>query len=318
MRKGTSFKKLYDIDDFVSAIRIASQKVGAEYDEVCMRKTLEVFKVPFEGGGTAYRTTTKQKRKINFRYYSWEVEHYPFDMAMENGLIENDGHPILRVIPYIVEHYPLMGDSSGFGIDAGAAYGLEKIWTFVEESVPLSELIAMPALPPSVKKNMEYFEKHKLDTVKVIGTDFRAKSMNLYFMAYETGGLPTEKVAALIGDLGFEVPNEEVLRHCSLALPIYFTFNWHSPNIQRVCFASCAPEPAMIPRWHPVMRLFAEEAPTIADKRLLFYNPTFVRGGNNYTKVEICYHLSFATDLLRLTPNSYMEEIQAKMKTATI
>jgi hypothetical protein len=315
MLKGATFPKLYDISELADAIVIASNKVNAAYDEDALRKALEVFRAPFEGGGTAYRTTTKEKRTINTRYFSWAVPHYPFDMAIESGILVDDGHPCMEVIPYMVENYSLFGDSSGFGVDIGAAYGLEKIWTFVQDSVPLDELLKMPYLPPAVGENVDYFKKHQMDVVKVVGIDFRAKSMNLYFMSYEIGGLSPEKVTSLIGDLGFNMPNDDVLMHCSFALPIYHTFLWSSPKIQRVCFASGAPDPALVPTWDPVMAKFVAGAPAVAKNRMFLYNPTFTLNGKDYTKVEMCFHESFLTELMRITPEPYIEDLKMRQGT---
>ncbi len=282
-----TFQKKYDIEQLIEAVAITAAHIGAECDKDVMKRPLMVLREAFEGGFTAYRTTTGPKRTINVRYLNMMVHFYPFDIVLKNGLIKNNGHPVLGIMPAAIEHLGIAPSSGLCGVDVGAATGFEKIWFFFPNSVPLAEFIKIPGLPDGVRANVDYFRKHQLDMVKLIGADFPAKSINLYFFAGEVGGLTPQKSADMLGDLGLNVPNDEVLQHCASAVPLYYTFKWDTPEVQRVCFACHASEPALVPKWSPIIDDFVANAVTIAKRRTFMYNPTFNRHGQDFTKIEI-------------------------------
>ena len=128
-----TLQKKYDIEQLIEAVAVTAEHIGAEYDKDVMRRPLTVLREPFEAGFTAYRTTTAHKRTINLRYINLLVPFYPFDIALKNGLIKNDGHPSVGIIPTFMNHFGVTPSSVIFGVDVGAATGLEKIWFFLKE-----------------------------------------------------------------------------------------------------------------------------------------------------------------------------------------
>lgn len=313
MSTEANIEKKYDLSQLVEAVAITAERIGAACDKDVLWKTLTVLKEPFEAGGTAYRTTTQLPRSINVRYMNPWIPDYPFEIAVKNGLIKDNGHPCMKVLPTAMEYFQLGRKGSGFsGVDVGAAYGLEKIWLFFKNSsVPLRQALAMPGLPSSIGAYVDYFEKYQLDKVSLFGVDFRSKTINVYFMAWEIGGLSPTKAAGMLSDLGFTVPSDEVLQHCGRAIPLYYTFDWESPNVQRLCFGCYAPEPSLVPKWAPLMEQFVADAQIFSEKRLFYYNPTFGPDGKDYFKVEAAFHESYATALTVLIPKSYLETLQS-------
>ncbi len=287
MQAQKTLQKKYDVEQLIEAVAVTAEHIGAEYDKDVMRHPLTVLKVPFEAGFTAYRTTTASKRTINVRYLNPVIPFYPFDLLLKDGLIKNNGNPSVGIIPAFVDYIGIAPSSGCFGVDVGAASGLEKIWFQFPNSIPLTEVLKIPGLPDGVKANVDYFKKHQLDLVKLIGVDIPAQTFNLYFFTVENGGITPQKSANLLSDLGLNVPNDEVLQHCARAVPLYHTFNWDSPQVQRVCFACHAPEAALVPKWDPIIDDFVDNAVTIAKRRTFMYNPTFCANGQNYTKIEI-------------------------------
>ncbi|MBN1991895.1 MAG: hypothetical protein JW953_04280 [Anaerolineae bacterium] len=308
MQPKITFPKTHDIEQISNAVVLAAEKMGAAYDKDAIDKTLTVLKAPFEAGSTAYRTTTGPIQDINFRYINLWVPFYPFDVAVENGLIKKNGHPCLDIIPTAMDHFGLIPNKTGFfGVDAGAATGLEKIWLFFPNSVPLEKVLQMPGVPDGIAAHLDFFKKYQHQMVRLFGVDFRSKTINLYFMAWEIGGLTPQKCAGMLGDLGLNVPNDEMLQHCARAVPLYYTFNWESPEVQRLCFACFAPKPALVPKWDPVIEKFVATAPTLAQQRLFYYNPTFSRKGD-YTKIEIGLDELYSDGLSQLIPRAFLEK----------
>jgi len=288
MSAPNTFQKKYDVEQLIEAVAVTAKHIGAEYDEDALKRPLTLLREPFEAGFTAYRTTTAPKRTINVRYLNLLVPFCPYDIALKNGLIKKNGHPSVGIIPTFMDYLGITpGSGATYGVDVGAASGFEKIWYQFPDSVPLTEILKIPGLPDGVKANVDFFKKHQHNVVKLIGVDYPAETINLYFFAMEIGGLTPQRVASFLGDLGFNVPNDEVLQHCATAVPLYYTFKWDTPEIQRVCFACHAPTPALVPKWDPIIDDFVDNAVTIAERRTFMYNPTFHRNGQDFTKIEI-------------------------------
>jgi hypothetical protein len=147
----------------------------------------------------------------------------------------------------------------------------------------------MKFVPDAIKKHEEYFTKFDLVDFSLFALDFKNRTTNIYFMVDDPGKFPTEKVAGMIGDLGFKVPSLELLEHCSKALTIYYTFSWDADLIDRVCFGTTALNSGDVPtHLHPLIETYVERAPTLADKKTFIYSITPSRSGD-YIKIENDY-----------------------------
>ena len=185
----------------------------------------------------------------------------------------------------------------GYGVDVNVAAGLTKIWTFFQIPQPMEKAYAMSSLPESIKAHADYFLKYDLDVFHLFALDYSKKTLNLYFMVKEPGKFPPEKIAGMLEDLGFEVPQPEMLEFCSKAITIYYTFTWDSPEVQRVCFGVIASAPDEIPtHLDPLIEQYVENVPFFTENRKFIYGITFAPE-NIYIKIENDYNDSM-TDLM--------------------
>ena len=223
------------------------------------------------------------------------VPHDPYATALAEGFIRHEGHPLDNLLPEIQATYPVVG----YGVDLEVAYGLEKIWPFFPHlPQPAARAYAMPSLPDAVKAQAGYFEKYGLEDFSLFALDYRNRTINLYFMV-RPGHLAPETIAGMIGDLGFQVPGQEILGYCSMAIPVYFTFSWDSPRVERLCFATVAFDERMLPtHLHPLIDRYCAGAPFAVPQRTFIFNLTFTRKGD-FIKIENDYTGSM-TDLMRV------------------
>ena len=289
MREGATFTHTTDLhrlhDDIIRACEISESPYSSE----AIWSVLNTYSDFFRGSPISFRTTTrsKERRALNARYVELDVPHDPFPTALDAGLIKKEGHPVENIIPEMQARFPFDG-FGGYGVDFGAHYGFEIIWGFFNGSQMIEEVYQMPSLPESVKAHADYLAKYNLNDPRLMGVDFRNKSINLYFFAHEIKGFSPEAVTGMIKDLGFTVPSEEVLGHCVSSLPIYFTFTWDSPRVERLCFCAHAKKEETPIHLHPVIERYVAEAPVLNQQGLFMYNITLARDGD-FIKIENDY-----------------------------
>jgi len=281
-RHKTDLKQLYD--DIIKTAQIAD----VPYNTDIIWRILNTYRDFFSGSSVAFRTTTKakDKRGLNVRYIELGVPHDPYLIALSEGLIEKQGHPIDDLLSEIQSQYPILG----YGVDFEVSYGLEKIWPFFPHTPQLLEAIcSLYCLPDGIRNYADYFARYDLAQVNVFALDYRHKSINLYFPMETPGLLPPHKIAAMIADLEFDVPPQEVLGYCSWANPVYYTFSWDSPRIERLCFAVVTPNLGDIPiHLDPLIERFTAQVPFAGNARTFIYNITLARRGS-YIKIENDY-----------------------------
>lgn len=283
-----------DLTRLTGDIARAAELADAPFDHEKTRRILDAFEPYFSGSPVSFRTSTKARRELNVRYVELESLHDPYGIALAQDLIPA-GHPADEVMREIQARYPVLG----YGVDFGAAYGVEKIWPFFpHRPQPLDRVCALPCLPASVGDAAGMMAKYDLTEVSIFGVDFRHRTVNLYFLK-PPGFFAPGRLAAMISELGFDVPNDELLQHCGTSVPIYFTFSWTSPVVERLCFAAVAPTPDAVPvHLHPIIERYVAGAPFATERRLFIYNVTMARGGN-FIKIENDYTGSMA-DLMRV------------------
>lgn len=309
-KEGVQFKSEFSIDELIAAVVTTAKAVGAYYDEPKLQATLIALADIFESSAVGYRTTTRNPRTINTRYFNLTVPHDPFQIVLDRGLLRQDNHPCMQIFPYIMENFPPVGNTAGSGIDVGSAWGVEKIWVFMDPSESLSRILEIPGLPDSVHNNETLLRELGLDTIRVLGVDFRAKSVNLYFMAWEIpGGLSPANVRRFIEAPGFTVPSEEFVTASCIAMCPYYTFSYQTDEIQRISFASHIPDSSLIPIFDPIMKTFINNAVTTeqAKQRLFYFNPTVARE-NWYTKIEMDFNERSVEELVAIIPQSFIEQ----------
>ncbi|MFX1480753.1 MAG: aromatic prenyltransferase, partial [Promethearchaeota archaeon] len=165
------------INDFAQICEIA----GINFNEKAVWKVINVYKDFFSHAPISIRTTTKpvEHRDVALRYVEFFLPHNPdpYTHAINEGLIEKDGHPIHEMIIEAMDTFQMLG----YGVDVDASTGLSKIWPFI---VPgsIEPIFSMKSIPESLKQYQDYFMRHGLTDFSLFAFDFLHKTMNIYFM----------------------------------------------------------------------------------------------------------------------------------------
>lgn len=277
---------MLNFEQMVQDVAQAATIGGVEFDEAILREVMSVYRKPFTETAVEFRLTTKplDKRDLSVRYVDFFYNENPYPLALETGLLPDARRPVDALLPAIYERFDVIGT----GLDIGVTYGLEKLWAF-PGVVPLSRALEFDALPPSVAAYEDFFVRYNMRHFSLFAIDYRNATTNLYFMTESPTDRDPEVLAAMLRDLGFTIPSEEVLAYCAMTPSIALTFSWDSPVIERACFYVPHPEPSRVPRWmDPFVGRFVDQMPMQTDQRAYVISWTAGRRGD-YVKLENDY-----------------------------
>lgn len=274
-----------DLTDLLSDTVKAANVVGVPCDKEKVWPLIKAYGDRFADSSLAFRTTThpQHQRDLSLRYTNFFTPHDPYAIAVENGFLVEEGHPIEKLMYEAQERFPMFGH----GIDISVRNGLEKIWPWFRGRMPIEEIAALPSIPKAVGDHIEYFKKYNLNGVILFALDYRNKTMNLYFID-PPGTYTPDQIGGMIGDLGFKVPPQEELELNTTCTFIYHTFRWDSPQVERLCYVLSAPEEAMPAHMDPIFEQFIKGVPHKSETAFFTYNTTYARRGD-YMKIEADY-----------------------------
>lgn len=282
-------KRQLDLERLSRDIATTAALCDVPYKEDVIRTILEVYEDYFLSAAVSFRTTNRPagKRDLSIRYVDVQnPQGDPYDRALKHGFLTQEGHPIENLIPDAKTAYPILG----YGIDLGASHGFEKIWPLFSEAIPIEKAYDLPAMPDSVRNYADYFAKYDLNLFSLFAVDYWHKTMNIYFPIKDPTPYPPERIAAMIADLGFQVPSQEELELNAQTGIIYYTFSWDSPHCERLSYGV----PHMLERDFPTHLdpLFArlyQEAPTLTDEPRCAFMTAYGPNNSDYLKIEIDY-----------------------------
>lgn len=275
-----------DLTRLADDVRTFAELIGAPCDPAVVARTLETFAIGFRHCPIELRTTFKAggPSDLSFRYVDPKGTHDPWRLAVDAGVLSAGERPVDRLIPELQARFRIFG----YGVDATAEYGLEKIWPFFDKAYPLEDAFAVTALPPSMARSEPWLRRHGLTHLSIIAADFRSATTNLYFLIRDRSFYDQPRLAQMIAELGFAVPDGAVLARNAGAPIINVTYSWRSDAVERLCFYVLAPTAGEVPvDQHPMMRRVVEQAPVLGE-RMFVVGSAFYAGGA-YTKLEIDY-----------------------------
>ncbi|MFX1497362.1 MAG: aromatic prenyltransferase [Promethearchaeota archaeon] len=285
----SNFKCNTDLGQMVKDILKIGKITGVRCNENAIWRAINVYKPFFSGSPVSIRTTTKpvERRDIAVRYVEFFVPHNPdpYKTAINEGLLNKNGHPIHEMIVEAIETFDIMG----YGVDVDASTGLSKIWPFI---VPgsIDPIFLIKSIPESMKKYRNYLNKHGLTSFSLFAFDFLHNTTNIYFMLKQPAKSAYGNCIALVEDLGFKPASKDIMESCRNAVHLNYTFNWDSPKIERLCFGMACDDASEVPmHLHPLIKDFAENTPLQSDSHKFIWGVTFTRKGLYY-KIENDYN----------------------------
>jgi Aromatic prenyltransferase Orf2 len=291
----------FSLEQLATDIVGSAALVGAPADPALVRRVLDAFRLGFSESAVEFRTTSRAEgeRELSYRYVALGESHFPgrpnprgldpscvdpWLIARAQGLLVERGHVIERLLPALTSRFRV----GGWGVDAGAAYGVEKLWPFLAAAYPIERALRVAELPAAVAAHREYYARHALSHFSILALDYRHHTVNLYFMV-RPGSLRVDQLGAMIADLGMSLPERAVLEYNTGCVAINLTFSYTSPTVERLCFYVPALDANAVPtREHPIFARVVEEFPVAASQRMFVVGHTFARR-STYVKLEVDY-----------------------------
>jgi hypothetical protein len=209
----------------------------------------------------------------------------PYAHALSNGFVAETGHPAGALLPDIQARVSV----DEYFFDCGVAGGFQKLYaSFRHDLQKVSRLTDVPSIPRAVADNADFFARHGLDDVSVIGIDYKRTTMNLYFQvpAAAAGKVEPKTIRSMLRESGMPDPDEQMLELARGAYRIYVTLRWDSPEVQRISFAP-RPRPGVDlspvqARLEPAIKQFMTSVPyAYAGDRVSIVVPKWSAGGGH-------------------------------------
>ncbi|WP_052770317.1 aromatic prenyltransferase [Streptomyces sp. CNQ-509] len=253
-----------EVEEVYSALEESARLVGA----VCVRDkawpVLDAFGAVV-GEDLVVLGVQSGKRNAAELDFSFRVPGEignPYPYALEKGFVGETDHPVGTLLSDVGARFPVQE----YYVDAGVVGGFKKLYAHFPLALqPLAALTDIPSMPEAVAENAGLFARYGLDKVAMVGVNYRANTMNLYFQFAPDNRPEPGALASMLREMGMPEPTEAVLRYVSAAMRANITLGWDSAHIFRVALApppSAGFEPAEIPApMEPHMERFVREAP---------------------------------------------------------
>lgn len=259
-----------------------AELIGVELDPERTDRVLDVFSAGFQNLPVEMRTTNKPSgsQGLSYRFVDFEGRYPdPMQTAVDGGLVKAEG----RVWQFAKE--AAQGELMGWGVDASATTGVEKIWPFLGKSRRLEDVEEhMPSLPSAVCAARPALLAHGMSRYSIVAADFAHETCNLYFPLQDRSWATEDNFRSLADALGLHV-DEDLLPYMTQGLFANFTFSWTRDEVQRFCVYVPAPSPDAVPPMREPITTVLKSAPFAFEARAFIMGPTLTRDGS-FVKIE--------------------------------
>lgn len=186
----------------------------------------------------------------------------PYPYALSKGFVTETDHPVGALLSDIGARIPVQE----YFIDGGVVGGFKKLYAhFPRDLQPLATIADIPSVPDAVAENADLFARYGLDKVAMVGVNYRARTMNLYFQFDKENRPGPKAIGSMLGEMGMPESEEPVLQYVHKAMRANITLSWDSARISRVALApppSTGSEASDLPvPLEPHMERFVKQAP---------------------------------------------------------
>jgi hypothetical protein len=224
-----------EIDEVYAAIEESAGLVGADFSRNTVRPVLTAFRAALPDAGIVFSLSTGASHAGELDYtISLPVAlGDPYAIAREHRLVPESDHPVGALLSDLQGRWNI----NEYLIDCGVVAGFSKVYAhFLHDVQTVPALAAVPSMPPSVAANADFFARHGLADVAMLGIDYPKQTVNLYFQV-PAGGLDPAAVRAVLRDLGVPDPAGPLVEYAATSFRVYVTLGWDSDRIERICFA---------------------------------------------------------------------------------
>ncbi|MEU0523197.1 aromatic prenyltransferase [Streptomyces niveus] len=278
-----------ELADLCSAIEESARVLEVPFSHDKVRSVLTAYEDALPDAPIAFRMGTGRRcsSDVDWRFSVPEGDVDPYTLALAHGLVEPTDHPVFSLFLEVAERCQV----SFYGVDFGAVGGFKKMYMAFppDDMEPLSALLDLPSMPPSVAQNHDFFVRHGMDgkQMPMFGIDYRHRTVNLYFAGFPT---ETDRVRSIFRDLQLPEPSDQLLKLSKRAIAAYTTLSWDSPKIERFAFSVVANDPSDLPvPMDPEIEKFLAGMPRGADDDKFLYYVAVSSTGEEIYKFQSYY-----------------------------
>jgi hypothetical protein len=171
----------------------------------------------------------------------------PYAVALAEGFVPAQHHPVAGLLDDIKARARV----SEYFIDGGLVSGFSKVYAHLPaDPLTVAQLTGIPSMPPSLADNAGLFARHHMESVAMIGINYRSRKVNLYFAHLPDTFRAEDNIRSLNRELGLSEPQGRALQFAQRSFRCYVTLDWASSRIEKICYAP-APvrdfDPALLP-----------------------------------------------------------------------
>lgn len=272
---------VFDPERFLVDIEETCRAIGAPYSQEKTLKVLESFQASFARGAVLWRITNRPGDALNYRFYE-RVSIDAVSCAVEAKLFQPN-HPLSELIVSWTALYPGAAQQS---CDFDAEQGFSKIWVYLGDMRPLSDILSAPHVPLSIRKHATTFYNLGLELVRHVAADFTSNTINIYFRVQ--GLLTLERARSLVrlSDPAYLLECGEVEEMRRLLNPVGFTFavtmDYSTGDIKRVGIYALKLAPGTYPAMDERLKVFFTRAPSYDEVEMNAIAWSFGKHGARY------------------------------------
>jgi hypothetical protein len=277
-------------EDFYAAIEKCSGLLDVDCQRAKVWPVVNAFADVLPQAAILFRVATDKRHagELNCHLMMLPGDTDPYAVALSHGLLAKTQHPVGALVADIAQRFAV----DSYGLDFGIVGGFQKTWScFPGDSMQkLAELAGVPSMPRSLAGNMDFFARYGLtEKVTLIGTDYAAKTMNVYFGEVDDC-LEEAAIRSMLHDMEMPPPSDQLLAFAQHSFGFYATLGWDSPKIQRFCYSVITPDPmALLEHVEPKIEHFLKTIPYGASDPKAVYVATSPTDGGEFYKIQSYY-----------------------------
>jgi len=224
-----------ELDRVYAAFEQTARLVGAPYSRETVLPVLTAFGDALADAGIVFAVLSGEDNAGELDYTVTVPPGIddPYAVARAAGLVAATDHPVGTLLCDLRERLSV----SEFLVDAGVAGGFKKIYAHFPRALqPVAKLADIPAMPPAVAGNTDFFARHGLDDVAMVAIDYGRRTTNLYFHR-PPEPLDRQTVRSMTRECGLAAPSEPALAFAERAFRVNVTLGWDAPQPVRIALA---------------------------------------------------------------------------------
>lgn len=258
-------EKKIDLKLLKQDLKSISTEININYNEAFIGRVLTAYEPYFETSpfSLSISTTPSKARLLSVGYLELLKPHNPdpLTIAINEGFITKDGHPIFNMFEEARETF----DVTGYGINLDVSHGLSRLF-LVPSPSSVESLFILDNLPKNTQGCTHRLARYGLNHFSLFAFDFFEKCIEMYFMVKDPVQVTPQQYHNLLREFAICNEDSELLGYCANASIISFRFSWQRDRVDKVGFAVLSKDKFGIPdQFHPLLESIVDGSSSIRD-----------------------------------------------------